>query len=217
MIVTIENIVQAFNDLESSVRSRVYRRKQQELQEQLEAFFPTTTFSTLNAGVSGGSTAQALGRLQRDVIRHQPDLVLIAFGLNDSTRGLEKIDAFADDLRKIVKAVRGQTEADVVLLTPPYMATKPTERIHPDHEGVTEIILRAQRDGALAAYAENIRCVASELAVPVADIHAEWKRLSESGTDTDLWLCNGLNHPDARGHQLAATVVFHTLLNGRPT
>jgi len=36
-----------------------------------------------NAGINGETVLQGLARLERDVIQRQPDLVLVAFGLND--------------------------------------------------------------------------------------------------------------------------------------
>src|ERR1700733_14284325 len=93
-------------------------------QQSLQEFYPTTTFSTINAGVSGDSTGPALGRIERDVIRYRPDLVLIAFGTNDAGGGSNGLVGFKDNLTQIVKRTRQETEADVILLTPPFMATR---------------------------------------------------------------------------------------------
>jgi acyl-CoA thioesterase I len=182
------------------------------LQQELEHFFPTTSFSTLNAGVSGEGAPQGLARLDRDVIRHQPDLVLLAFGLNDCQGGVDKISKFSDTLTEIITQIRTKTESNVLLITPPFMATRALPRIHPDHVNYIESIISAQTNGTLALYAQAIRDLGKTLNVPVADVHAEWTRLSETGLDTNLWLSNGLNHPDARGHRLAATTIFHKLL-----
>ena len=190
----------------------VYHRR---LQQKLEAFFPTTTFSTINAGVSGGSAPQAVERLDRDVIRHQPDLVLVAFGLNDSLGGAAGLPGFQDALRTIARRVGQETSAPVIFLTPPFMARKKSFRIHASHEAYAEPIIQAQVSGSLAQYAEGIREVARETGASLADVHAEWTRLADTGLDTDVWLCNGLNHPDGRGHQLAAELIFHVLLTAR--
>ncbi|MDR1281151.1 MAG: SGNH/GDSL hydrolase family protein [Opitutaceae bacterium] len=183
------------------------------LQTRLEQHYPTTTFSTLNAGVGGSNAPQALARLDRDVIRHQPDLVLIAFGLNDSPGGPEKLAGFEAALTQTLATIREKTEADAILLTPPFMATRRNPaRIHPRHLDFADSILRAQCDGALALYAEKIRDIARNTHTPCADIHAAWTRLRDTGADTDDWLANGLNHPDIRGHRLAADLLFQTIL-----
>jgi acyl-CoA thioesterase-1 len=151
------------------------------------------------------------------VSRHQPDLVLVAFGLNDSLGGPAGLAAFGEALAEIAGRIRSRTEADLVFLTPPFMAEGFSERIHPEHRDFAEKIIRTQKDGTLAAYAEKIREVARANDLPVADIHAGWARLAASGVDTDLWLVNGLNHPDARGHRFAATTVLHLLLSRYPS
>jgi len=193
--------------------ANVYHRL---LQGELESFFPTTTFSTINAGVSGGSAPQALLRLERDVLRHDPDLVLVAFGLNDAGQWLEGLKTFIDALHGIVARIKRETAADIVLLSPSFAARRTSFRIHADHAGMAAGIIQTQTSGILARYAQAIRDVAAASGVALADIHREWTRLAEDGLDTDVWLSNGLNHPDRRGHKLAASLIFQTLLSQRP-
>lgn len=190
----------------------VYHRK---FQQELESVFPSTTFSTINAGVGGSSARQSIARVPRDILRHQPDLVLIAFGLNDCGGGSEALPDFAAALGEIIHAVRTETEADIILLTPPHMATKRTGSVHVDHVGVVDGFIQSQNNGTLALYAEVIRQVAREEVIALADIHAEWTRLRASGVDTNSWLSNGINHPDTQGHRLAATTLFTTLFSLR--
>lgn len=185
------------------------------LKRELEAVYPSTSFSVINAGVSGGSAPQAVERLERDVLRHDPDLVLVAFGLNDSLGKLEKLPVFENALRTIVAEIREKTQAGIILITPPFMARRGSFRVHADHEAFTDVIVGAQVDGSLALYAEAIRKVAVGEAVGLVDVHREWERLSEDGMDTDVWLINGLNHPDRRGHKLAATLILTELLSSR--
>ncbi|OJU98410.1 MAG: hypothetical protein BGO12_12520 [Verrucomicrobia bacterium 61-8] len=192
--------------------AHVYHRL---LLDHLESFFPTTSFSIFNAGVSGDSAANALGRLDRDVLSRNPDLVLIAFGLNDSLQGEPGLSGFSSSLAAMIRIIKEKTRSAMLVLTPPFMARKPGPRIHPDHLSIADRIMEAQNTGMLARYASAIRRVAGQHDVPLADVHREWERLAESGLDTDVWLINGLNHPDARGHRLAALLVFHALLSCR--
>ncbi len=191
----------------------VYHRQ---LQREFEALYPITAFSTINAGVSGGTAQQALERLDRDVIKYEPDLLLIAFGLNDSMGGPEGVVDFKVALNEIVGRVQKDTLAEIMLLTPPFMASRRNGKIHPEHEKYTEAIVRSQTMGHLAMYAEAIRDVARQCQVCLADIHAEWARLSREGFDTDCWLSNGLNHPNNEGHKLASTIIWSCLLAHRP-
>ena len=181
-------------------------------QEKLETFFPNTSFSTINAGVSGDSSLQGLERLERDVLSHSPDLVLVAFGLNDCIGGVEQLSQFCDTLAAIADRVRGESEADLVFLTPPFMACQRSARIHPVHEGFVDVIINAQTSGALSAFAAGIRKVAKEKSALLVDVHTEWERLQRQGVNVESWIINGLNHPDARGHRIAADLLFHRVL-----
>lgn len=185
------------------------------LQEELESFFPTTTFSTFNAGVSGDNVPNALARLDRDVLNRNPDLVLVAFGLNDSQMGVAGLEKFSKGLRAIVFSIKKETDAGILLLTPPFMATRQNARIHPTQLAMTKDIVETQNKGILALYAEAIREVANSFDIPLADIHKEWIRLAYYGIDTNILLINGLNHPDARGHRFASQIVFHRILSER--
>lgn len=186
----------------------VYHRH---FQRALEEVYCTTTFSLINAGIGGTSAEQGAARVSKDVCRFQPDLVLIAFGLNDAMAGVEKRPDFENSLKSIIATVRAETEADIALLTPPFVATKRTTKIHPEHDGYAETIIGRYHDGSLAQYAEGVRTVAKETNVLLVDVYAEWVRMKETGVDTDMWLCNGLNHPDFRGHRLAGTVLFNSV------
>ena len=183
------------------------------LQEHLETHFPATTFSTINAGVSGDTAAGGCKRLERDVIRHQPDLVILAFGSNDSVRGIDYLPQFESDMEAIIRRVRTETQADLLVLTPPFMATRQDGfLIHPEHRIYTEEIVRAQTSGVLCEFTNVVRklCLRHELVM--ADIRAAWMRLAADGLDTDTWMVNGLNHPGPQGHRIAADLAFHALL-----
>lgn len=192
----------------------VYHRQ---LQEHLEALFPTTSFSTFNAGVSGDNVVNALGRVERDVLARDPDLVLIAFGLNDSLKGEEELGDFKNGLAVIVEKIRQGCKADVILITPPFMARRESFRIHADHLSMAAHIIETQNSGMLSRYTKVIRDIARQMEVPLADIEAEWQRLAADGLDIDVWLVNGLNHPDPRGHRLAALLILHAILAQRPS
>jgi acyl-CoA thioesterase-1 len=185
------------------------------VQERLEELYPTTTFSTINAGVSGDSARQAVSRVERDIIRYQPDLVFLSFGPNDAGQGVAGVGEFKEALGEIISRTRRETEADVILFTPAFMATRVSAAIHPEHQAFSASIIKTQTDGTLGHYAEAIREVARAHETPLVDMYREWTRLRETGVDTDLWLINGLNHPDRRGHRIIAQLVLHVLLAER--
>jgi lysophospholipase L1-like esterase len=175
----------------------------------LEDRYPLCTFSVINAGVDGQTAADGRQRLHRDVLRYDPDLVLISFGPNDAVlRGRDQVPAFGDDLRSMVESIRRETQADVVLLTPNRMASHDNDRVPTVYRKYVEIIVRVQTDGTLDRFAEEIRRVGESRRVPVADVYRAWCQLEADGVDTTAMLINGLNHPAAADHRIAADLLL---------
>ena len=79
--------------------------------------FELTSVSTINAGIAGDHLLSMIARADRDVVRYQPDLVLINgvlnWGLNLGTTAQYK-----EHLRGLVRKLQQETEADIVLVTP---------------------------------------------------------------------------------------------------
>ena len=183
-----------------------------QLQRLLEQRFPCTTFSVINAGNGGENAPGGLKRLDRDVLHHSPDLVLIAYGLNDAGGGFDGVPAFVSTLTSMVTQIRNRTEADIVLLTPNMMLTRDNSAIPERYQSIAPNLMRTQRNGFLRAYAQGIRDVGTSQGVPVADVYAAWEQSATSGEDVTAWLANGLNHPTREKHQLTAQIVFDCLI-----
>ena len=79
--------------------------------------FEQTSVSVINSGLAGDSIYGMYARLERDVIRYQPDLVLINGSLNwnDAFGGADK---FKHKLRQMIQDIKSKTAADIILLTP---------------------------------------------------------------------------------------------------
>jgi lysophospholipase L1-like esterase len=174
----------------------------------LESKHPLTTFSVINAGVNGGAAAGGLARLERDVIRHQPDLVIVGFCLNDSALGRPGLPAYRANIEAIVGQARAKTESDVVLLTPNFMASRDNPKVAAPHREFVASIVGRQNDGTLKAFVAALREAARTLDVPVADVYAQWEAMASEGVDCTARLSNGLNHPDVEGQRLIAATLF---------
>lgn len=133
------------------------------LKQMLESRYPQATFSVINAGVNGVNAAGALARLERDVLRHQPDLVLVAFCLNDSAAGRAALPKYRANIETIVKEVRAKTPSDVILLPPNFMASRDNPKIAERHGQFASLIFERQNDGTLKAFVEALRDVARAL------------------------------------------------------
>ncbi len=165
------------------------------------------TISVINSGIGGDTAAGALKRLDRDVIRYQPDLVLVAFGANDlGPESAQK--TYEASLRRIIREIREKTSADIILLTPPFMASRDNGAIPESQKITLNNLVRLQNEGVVAGFAEIVRSVGRDEHVPVADVYAEWENLARSGVDTTARLANGLNHPAPEMHEIPARKIF---------
>ncbi|MEI7988722.1 MAG: GDSL-type esterase/lipase family protein [Chloroflexota bacterium] len=182
-----------------------------QLKQMLESAHPQTTFSVLNSGVEGDSASGAIGRLYRDVIRHAPDLVFVGFCLNDAMSGIQGIEEYSRSMTAILDRITSESDAGIILLTPNFMASKATHRIHAKHLQYAKDMLACQNEGVLAAYVRELRRIAVSRNHPVADVYAEWEQLAANGVDTTPLLCNGLNHPDVSGQNLIAKTIWEVI------
>lgn len=180
-----------------------------QLKRLLEKCYPSTVFSVINAGDDGRDAVGGFARLERDVLHHRPDLVIIGYGLNDATASeLAGLDTYEQALEALVWRTREATDADIILLTPNMMCLRHSDDVPETYHDLIDRFIRIQKDGILAAYAQRLREVAARLDVPVADVYGAWEELAASGVDTTAMLVNGLNHPTAAGHTLTADLLM---------
>ena len=183
------------------------------LKRSLEGMHPLTTFSVINAGAAGHTVQDAIKRLERDVIRFEPDLVIVAFGLNDAAHGgFEGVKQFKADLNRLLEQVEADTNAHVLLVTPSFMLKQTNDHIHPAELVYVAGLLPLQRGGVVAAYATAIRQVGAARHLPVADVYAAWEQASLEGVNTEDWLSNGLNHPTGEAHAITAELLYKLII-----
>jgi lysophospholipase L1-like esterase len=60
----------------------------------------------IDAGIGGDTLDGGRARYDRDVLAHNPDVVLIALGANDFWRNSRPVSVMGDDLRTMVKEAR---------------------------------------------------------------------------------------------------------------
>lgn len=68
----------------------------------------------VNASISGETTAGGVARIDSELKRHQPQLVIIELGANDGLRGLP-LDVATANLRKMIVAAKA-VQAEVLLI-----------------------------------------------------------------------------------------------------
>lgn len=153
----------------------------------LQRAVPGARLTMINAGISGHSTVNALERLERDVLKHEPDLVTVMFGLNDMTR--VPIEQYRSNLVTIINRCWA-SGAEVLLCTP------------------NNVIDTSGRPSAkLVTYCDVIREVGKSLGVPVADCYAGMESLRTADPFAWRLLLSDEIHPNMDGHKRMAEIL----------
>lgn len=152
---------------------------------------PKARVKTINAGLSGHTTRDALKRIQRDVLAHRPTLVTVMFGLNDMTR--VPLDEYRSNLVAIVEQCRAAA-SEVVLCTPNSVintASRPAEK--------------------LVQYCEAVRLVAREQGVAVCDAYNAFEAVRKRDLLAWRLMMSDEIHPNMAGHKLLAEALTRTI------
>ncbi len=151
----------------------------------------------INSGRSGSSLVDAAERLERDVLRFEPDVVICGFSANDWLK--YPAAEFGRRLRGIVRRIRERNPKCVIVLrtaTPVIdMYTGLEAELYCcDNQSIT-IETRAEFD-------DEIRRISAEEKTLLVDHAAGWKKSMESSCRGDLiTLMGNPLHPNAQGHR----------------
>ena len=183
------------------------------LREMLNLLYPSVQVNIVNSGISGDSAPVGLGRLERDVLKYDPDLVVVSYGLNDSTGGMSKIENYTSALEGIFSKLK-EKSIDVIFLTQNYMNTKTSPHLKDELfiNLAKEFAENIQNSGVLKAYFEAARKVCEKYDVKVCDLYPVWEKLEQSGVDVTELLANKLNHPIRELHYYMAMKLIETML-----
>ena len=182
----------------------VYHRR---LAEKLSAVRSYVPVNVINAGIGGITAKDSLGRMESQVLSHSPDLVIVAFGLNDVNGPLDEYLSSLDTIfdRCLERGI------EAVFMTPNMLNTYVAEDTAPIHAEYAAVTAAYQNSGKMDAYLDAARALAREKGIKVADCYAKWKALAET-EDTTLLLANRINHPTADMHELFAQTLFDVIL-----
>lgn len=136
--------------------------------------------NVISSPANGGDSANVLAHLEEWVIRHKPDVVHFNCGLHDLKRAKEdghhqvEIDPYAENLRRIVARIRGETDAALIFAdTTPILDERHARRLA-DFDRVEADVRR---------YNAAAEAIMKELGVPVHDLH--WV-VEQGGPETML-------------------------------
>ena len=153
----------------------------------------------INAGSCGNRATDGMVRLESDVLRFNPDLVIISFGMNDAGAGKSGLEDFSQSIRELVNRVRDKNGCEVLLRTP-------NPVVVPHQTGLS----KQQRPGHCwpeqhqHLYSQRMVALARELGCPVVDHYALWSQLPETiaaESPNHLWMrMSDAFHPNQLGH-----------------
>jgi lysophospholipase L1-like esterase len=152
--------------------------------QHLRKQFPSAKITLENGATGGDNTVNGLARLEEKVLSRHPDLVLVAFGMNDHNIGGVPVANFKANLKQIVSRIREKTGADAILLStfPP----------NPDWHFSSH---------QMEKYARATEEAAAEVGVAYADVFDIWQK-ALARKDAPSLLGNNINHPNDFGHWL---------------
>ncbi len=161
------------------------------IQQHLEASYQSKVTLT-NLSISGKSTPWALTMVDQ-VVASKPDLVILAFGMNDSAGRSTK--EYQANTKLMMQKVREQLPACEFILVATMLGNADWTTLH--HERFPEY-----RD-ALAELCEP--------GIALADVTSIWSGLLKHKKFIDL-TGNGVNHPNDFGHRVYAQVITALLV-----
>ncbi|MCP4604827.1 MAG: hypothetical protein GY847_30620 [Proteobacteria bacterium] len=152
--------------------------------DSLEIVYPRATITRINAGIPGDTASGGLARMG-SVLKNQPDLIVVQFGLNDMFQRIDPA-SFEQSLIEIVE--KGHEAGVAIVLT--------TSCPLPWEEG----------QSAATIFYKAIQNVGTLTGTPVANLDRHWLKTIEKQTDHSpgrLYISDGV-HPSDAGHALMA-------------
>ena len=198
----------AFGDsITAATRQAPQARWPEILKHSLHERFPGCSFNVINAGVGGNTSREGLRRIEKDVLTHDPDFVLVEFG-NDATPNPARhvsFEEFVDNLRQIQSRVAERSNGRLVMLTFPPMI----DRWHAKYNDEFY-----KRNGGQDAYQEHYRKLTRQFAkdhgLALADIDKAVREEISRHDARAFILPDGVHLTD-RANRLVAEVVLAAL------
>ena len=162
--------------------------------------------NVINAGIGGINAHDSLPLMEDRVLKHDPDLVIVCFGLNDVNG---ELDVYLDSLHKIFATLK-QQQTDTIFMTPNMLNTYSAEDTAEVYKEYSVKTAEMQNSGRMDLYMTKAVELAREMGVTVCDCYSMWKELSKT-EDTTMLLANRINHPTKEMHKLFAESLYKAI------
>jgi acyl-CoA thioesterase I len=155
--------------------------------KKLKEIYPFAVVNVIVTAIGGENSVKGAERFEKDVLVHNPDVILIDYALNDRGAGLE--EAYKAWTLMIVQAKNKGIK--VILLTP-----SPDQRVNYDSP-----------DNELKKHANQIIRLAKENQVALVDSYKAFEFLYSDKEQLAKYMSQ-VNHPNELGHELVANKIF---------
>ncbi len=184
---------------------------EQYFSDMMALLFPSVPVNIVNAGISGDTAVRGARRVERDVLRHAPDLTVVCYGLNDCAETTDGIARYVNALSEIFAAIT-ESKSELIFMTPNMMNTKISPHLtEPSFIEIAAATARKQNSGVFDAHIEAAKALCREKGIPVCDCYAVWKAFYAGGVDVTELLANKINHPAREMNRLFAYELIKTI------
>lgn len=178
------------------------------LKKKLNKFRDYMPVNMINVSIGGTTARESLPRFERQVMIHEPDLVIICFGLNDVNRNLENyINSLELMFQKCI-----DNNVDVIFMTPNMLNTYVADDTSENLRNYAAKTADFQNNGKMDEFMSSAVTLADRMGVKVCDCYSKWKELSKT-EDTTLLLANRINHPVSEMHNLFADSLYEIIMS----
>ena len=177
------------------------------LKKMLNQFRDYVPVNMINASIGGTTAKESLSRFEKQVLIHEPDLIIICFGLNDVNGSLED---YLEPLECMFSRCKSENK-DVIFMTPNMLNTSVADDTPEEYYNYAIKTAEMQNGGRMDNFIYSAVDLANRYQIPVCDCYSKWKELSKTHNITTL-LVNRINHPTSEMHQLFATSLFDMII-----
>lgn len=178
------------------------------LKKKMNAYRDYVPVNMINASVGGTKAKDAISRVDKQVLAHNPDLVIVCFGLNDVNGPLEE---YLDSLREIFAKCTA-AGVDTIFMSPNMLNTYVAEDAPQKWAWYAYETAKMQNEGKMDRYIYSAMDLAREMGVRVCDCYSRWKEMEKAGLDTTMMLVNRINHPTSELHKLFAEELYKMII-----
>ncbi|MBL4701058.1 MAG: hypothetical protein JKX85_07355 [Phycisphaeraceae bacterium] len=188
----------AFGDsITEAVRQELKNRWPEIVRRTLQEQFPSIEINLINAGVGGNTSREGLARIQEDVLKHQPDIIIFEFG-NDQTPDPERhvsLTEYKENTHRIITLVAQKNRGKSILMTfPPVIDSWHCNYEHPAFKD------NGGQDACQETYRQVTRQVAQECSLPLIDLDLAVRAEMESQGQESCILPDGVHLTDHANH-----------------